>query len=514
MGKTVLVMLAVMAVCAVRAEVKIPRSAAEDTDKVMSEKYWSYWNDDVQKKIDADIEANRKADASLKLDGAAKGTKVSVEQISHDFIFGAHIFNFNQLGDKSINAKYRSLFGSLFNSATIPFYWDKFELEPGRPRFCSEYWDLEEYWNGVKDPKMQIHWRRPPTDDIVKFCKQQNIRIHGHPLAWGNRQWQVPAWLFEACTTPQERQKLDTLIEKYPERSAKNKSEKYTKKYGEMTPKQIAEYIPEFTERLNKVYVERIQQICRRYADLVDSWDVTNESSTDFGKGVLIPGDKICKSHYGIMPGDYPWLAFQAAQKILPQKARLNLNDYNNKYTAAEAKDLIKRGCKVDIIGSQMHLFKPKSTLDIAAGAELRTPDEVEETMKGLDIGLPIHLSEITITAPDTTQKGRMMQAIILRNLYRKWFSIKPMMGITWWNVVDDCGAPGEPSMSGLFTRGMNPKPAFFALDGLINKEWKTILDTEADDQGKINFRGFRGKYRISWTDKDGNERSLVYHLK
>ena len=70
MGKTVLVMLAVMAVCAVRAEVKIPRSAAEDTDKVMSEKYWSYWNDDVQKKIDADIEANRKADADVILDGA------------------------------------------------------------------------------------------------------------------------------------------------------------------------------------------------------------------------------------------------------------------------------------------------------------------------------------------------------------------------------------------------------------------------------------------------------------
>ena len=108
-------------------------------DKEMSDAYWELWNPEVQAKIDRDIEANRKADASLKLDGAAKGTKVSVEQISHDFIFGAHIFNFNQLGDKSINAKYRSLFGSLFNSATIPFYWDKFELEPGRPRFCSEY---------------------------------------------------------------------------------------------------------------------------------------------------------------------------------------------------------------------------------------------------------------------------------------------------------------------------------------------------------------------------------------
>ena len=62
------------------------------------------------------------------------------------------------------------------------------------------------------------------------------------------------------------------------------------------------------------------------------------------------------------------------------------------------------------------------------------------------------------------------------RNLYRLWFSIKPMMGITWWNVVDDCGAPGEPSVSGLFTRNMEPKPSFYALDKLINHEWKTRL--------------------------------------
>ena len=39
-----------------QAEFKIDRAA-------MSEKYWNIWNDEVQAKIDADIEANRKADA-------------------------------------------------------------------------------------------------------------------------------------------------------------------------------------------------------------------------------------------------------------------------------------------------------------------------------------------------------------------------------------------------------------------------------------------------------------------
>ena len=87
-------------------------------------------------------------------------------------------------------------------------------------------------------------------------------------------------------------------------------------------------------------------------------------------------------------------------------------------------------------------------------------------------------------------------------------------MGITWWNVLDDCGAPKEPAISGLFTRGMNPKPAFFALDELINKEWKTSLDALPDANGDIKFRGFRGKYRISWKSPDGSEKFAYYNLK
>ena len=145
------------------------------------------------------------------------------------------------------------------------------------------------------------------------------------------------------------------------------------------------------------------------------------------------------------------------------------------------------------------------------SGPEFKTN---HKTMDAINVGKPIHLSEITITAPDTTEKGRMMQAIIARNLYRKWFSIKPMMGITWWNVVDDCGAPGEPSMSGLFTRGMNPKPAYYALNNLINKEWKTVLTQNASADGTVKFRGFKGKYRLSWKDKNGAERFAYVHVK
>jgi len=120
-------------------QVKIPRNEAEDVDKIMSPKYWAVWNDEAQARIDADIEKYRKADACVKIGKIKDGTEVVVEQISHDFKFGAHIFNFDQLGDDAINARYKAMYGALFNSATVAFYWYKFELEPNRPRFNNKY---------------------------------------------------------------------------------------------------------------------------------------------------------------------------------------------------------------------------------------------------------------------------------------------------------------------------------------------------------------------------------------
>jgi hypothetical protein len=64
----------------------------------MSDAYWKIWNPEVQARIDRDIERHRKADGSFVVDGVAAGAEVQVEQLTHDFFFGANIFNFNQLG--------------------------------------------------------------------------------------------------------------------------------------------------------------------------------------------------------------------------------------------------------------------------------------------------------------------------------------------------------------------------------------------------------------------------------
>ena len=48
-----LLLLASLTACHQEKECKFPRIGAEDTEKIMSDKYWSYWTPEVQARIDA-----------------------------------------------------------------------------------------------------------------------------------------------------------------------------------------------------------------------------------------------------------------------------------------------------------------------------------------------------------------------------------------------------------------------------------------------------------------------------
>ena len=496
---------------------------------VMSDAYWQMWNDGEQAKIDADIEKFRKADTVVAVD-APDGTEVEVEQVSHAFFFGAHIFNFNQLGKKEWNDRYKELFGSLFNSATVAFYWRTLERHPFVFRFAEQYEDTEDFWNSCPHPKEQPHWRRPAVDPVISFLRTRGVRIHGHPLVWGNPEWQVPSWLWEEFCPESEKRALEeasgAALPRHDWRvpmGVKESpwwaqweivwNEKIYKRLGE---DEIAKLAPRYVRALGEFQDRRIREIAARYGDRVDSWDVVNESAGDFAMfGCRAVRRKAFdKSGYGPMPADYAYRAFKVAESCLPKSALLNLNDYNTTETfPMQAKDLEREGARVDVVGAQMHLFDPAESLNVAAGKISEKnypkvhPAGVAERFDVLSrAGKPIHLSEITITAPDISPRGQMIQAIILHDLYRKWFSVEKMAGITWWNVVDDCGAVGEPSISGLFTRDMRPKTAYFALDDLINREWKTKTTVKAKD-GKVAFRGFKGRYRLSWTSGNADKR-------
>lgn len=505
---------------------------------VMSEKYWAIWNDEAQAKIDADIEKFRKADAAITVE-APVGTEVKVEQMEHAFFFGAHIFNFNQLGKSEYNRRYKELYGTLFNSATVAFYWRTLEPTPGALRFAESLEDTEEYWNNCKEPTRKPHWRRPPPDPVIAFLRTRRVRIHGHPLTWADANWHYPPWIFDNFCPENEKRALEAaagvifptqgLDEHVGMRMRKWQSawNNACKRLYDRSEEEIFALAPTYFTRMREIYAERVAQIARRYGTRVDSWDVVNESSSYYRPKIgAVTGRPLQKTAFGFMPGDYAYQAFQWAQTNLPATAWLNINDYSgNDNFVAQAKDLMAHGARIDVVGSQMHLFNPKSADEIAEGTFASTgwgvssPAEIYRKFDRLSkLERPIHLSEITITAGSgNSDRGQMIQANILRNLYRTWFSIEKMNGITWWNVVDGCGAPDEPSYSGLFTRDMQPKPAYYAMDQLVNHEWKTRLQTKVSVEGDarvVKFRGFRGRYRLTWNDADGKKVTQFVEVK
>ncbi len=443
-----------------------PKSAEEDKNKIMGDAYWNLWNPQLQSQIDANIERYRKAEGEILLIDVVPESDVQIEQLSHDFIFGSHIFNFDQLGSDDLNRKYKDLFGTLFNSATIAFYWKTFEPRPEGPRYSASEIDESSYWNSLSEPWKEFHWRRPAPEKIIEFCKERDIHMHAHPLIWGNTKWNHPDW-----------------ISKEPN------------KVGEM-------------ERL---FEKRINEMAEYYGDELPSWDIVNESVDP------IPG----KPRYGVMPEDYTYKSFKLAENKFPSSVLLNINDSWREVYPPFIKDLIQRGAKIDVVGLQMHIFSNDECKGIAEGENVIAngtswkPVDVIRYLEELDeCGRPIHLSEITIPAPGRDDRANMIQAIMAQNMYRLWFSWPTIFRITWWNVVDDCGAAGEPLTSGLFTRQMDPKPSFHALNNLINSEWKTKMIVKADKEKSIKFRGFKGNYRITWKDTSGNTQTKEYYVK
>ena len=529
------------ALCAVAAASSAWAEFAIDRS-VMSEAYWKIWNDGEQARIDADIERNRKADCEVKVGGEGEGivtngTLVKVEQIDSAFRFGAHIFNFNQLGKTEWNDAYKASYGKggLFNQATVAFYWVNYEPVPGRLRAFGGYEDTERHWNSlsIEEAQLDEFWRRPAPGPVIDFLKAKDVRIHGHILIWGSAK---PYWIYDWYCPEEEKRYFDTLG--IPRHStflkranagaeggfgfAKEWKKAWYRAYKRVSEEEIAAHAPVFTRRMRELFRKRVFDVAGPFGEVVDSWDVVNESSWDWNRyRKSRTGKGVWKSGYGLMPGDYPLQALLDAKEAFPSRANLAINDYNvstNGVFLAQVRDLDSEGVKIDVVGCQMHIFNTNDCMRLARGATdvnwVGTPETIRSRMDIMaKTGRPLHVSEVTIAAPGVTDRDRMVQAILTRNIYRAWFSHAKAMGITWWNTVDGGGVYGEPLVSGLFTRDLKKKPAYLALDQLINNEWRTNLSLSAKD-GKIAFRGFKGRYRLSWIGADGKPASKTVEVK
>lgn len=392
------------------------------------------WDDpEVAARIDSGIDRHRKADVTLRVEDAA-GSPLPAAEVLVEQTHADFLFGAN-------------LF--MLGGYPTPELNARYE-EAFTGLFNSATVSL--YWKGMEPERGKVRfaadsppvYRRPPVDASVEFCEKHGLNMNGHCLVWDSAQWSVPDW------------------------------------------------VPDDPAQSAPLWETRIREIAARYGKRIQRWDVVNE--------VLI-GGRAPRSRP--MPPDYERLSFRWAEKYLPAGAFLMINDSSGTWTVHRQPyiDLIRRlradGARIAGAGMQFHLFKDEDVLGVLAGEAYRPRDLLAALDEVGALGLPLHISEITIPAPLALATGEAAQARMAHNLYRLWFSHPAVQAITWWNVPDGGAAPGEDKVaSGLLNRDLEPKPAYNALHDLIRREWRTRLTGTTGADAGFAFRGFHGRYR------------------
>ena len=150
--------------------------------------------------------------------------------------------------------------------------------------------------------------------------------------------------------------------------------------------------------------------------------------------------------------------AYAEAEKVFPRECILAINmgtssiDWSRKGRPYFnlCKRICDKGIRLDAIGFQFHLFNRKTGTRFLQLKHLN-PDMLRKSyQKFAELGKPIFITEITI--PSTLlpgEAGRDLQAEIAEDLYRFWFSVPQISGVTWWNLCDGAAWGGEDRVKG-----------------------------------------------------------------
>lgn len=398
-------------------------------------------------RVELDIKRNRMGWGTVFLKDSSgapvKHCEIKVRQKTHDFKFGCNSFKLKNFAEQEKNDAYEEYFKRVFNEAIIPLYWDSTEPERGKFRYAADSTPMD---------------RRPPSDLVLDWCEQNRIAPKGHWMFCDNF---VPRWL------PRDSREVMSLVEK------------------------------------------RIADLAERYASRIRKWDVVNESFTYHPRKSPEIGD-------APVPDDYVRDIFKMAEKYFPVTSEFIYNDGTEISFRSFAHDsspmylladrLLKRGVKLDGLGLQFHLY---GKLEDAIRMEIKSFFDPAHILQVLDqlgkLHLPLHISEISLpTYPELPRElAEEIQAQLLRNFYRLWFSQKNCESIVYWNLCDKTAFGIESRYDAcLIDVNFKEKPSYRALDQLVNHEWHTETVMVTDENGEASWNGFYGDYELEFFDR------------
>lgn len=254
----------------------------------------------------------------------------------------------------------------------------------------------------------------------------------------------------------------------------------------------------------------RIRREVSAFKDLVTLWDVINEV-------VIMPifdREENAITRLCAKMGRVPLVkaVFDQARAIDPG-ATLLLNDFNTSEQYRQLiEDCLAAGVPMDVIGIQSHQHQGFWGLE-----------KLHQVLERFStFGMPLHFTENTFVSGDpipphitdlndwrvsewpTTPAGEERQARNLVDMVTTLFAHPLVEAFTNWDYTDGAwlGAP-----AGLVRKDGSRKPAWHALNELINGAWSTHETLMTDENGQLTLDGFRGQYRVK---VDGQKTALT----
>ncbi|MGQ9809024.1 MAG: endo-1,4-beta-xylanase [Armatimonadota bacterium] len=291
------------------------------------------------------------------------------------------------------------------------------------------------------------------ADRFVEWCHANGITVKGHCLIWGYEHNGFPKWLAE---------------------------------------------LP--AEEIREQARQRVTEAVSRYRGKIRFWDVVNEPLH-------------CHWFEGNWGPDYAAEAFILARQADPD-AILILNEFGNQWDG-QAERLVKyaaaleaKGAKIDVLGDQAH-DPPR----------VPSPAQLLEMLDTLaSTGKDVHLTEITMPSDGAEVQSDFVKGTWTPDFqgryYRYYFTVAfshpAVKAITLWALWDGSSWLGQ---GGIITRDWKPKPAYEALDSLINREWRTETSGKTFPDGSFTFRGFHGAYEVT-VQTEGKTRTASLDLQ
>lgn len=260
-------------------------------------------------------------------------------------------------------------------------------------------------------------WNWSDVDLLVKFAKENNIRIKWHTLFWHQ---QNPPYLSTSWTREEALAVMD----------------------------------------------EQIETIMTRYKGVISEYDVVNEMFND-------DGTMRETVWYKTIGEDYIEHALVKAHEVDPD-AKLYLNEYTNEEKGnpkADAmfnfvKKLKEKGVPIDGVGMQLHLDVTIPCDEEAIRANLKRYEE---------LGIDISFSELDVRIPVTNaEQYEEEQENMYRMLYGLACEFSNVKSVILWGVTDKHSwipafAPGKGNAL-LYDKQMQQKPVYKTVKKLLEK--------------------------------------------